>query len=67
MLDTSSARAAQLPEMAGVGIYGENREHAMAIGLTQMSTTQIRETNKGMGIENLHYLNDGLWKTPLLD
>lgn len=26
-----------------------------------------KEINKDIGVENLHYLNDGLWKTPALD
>ena len=34
----------------------------MAIGLTKMSTQQMRELNKGIGVDNIHYLNDGLWK-----
>lgn len=35
----------------------------MAIGITNMSTQDMRDINKGMGVDNLHYLNDGLWKT----
>ena len=38
----------------------------MAVGYTQMSTEEMREVNKGIGVDNLHYLNDGLWKTPRL-
>ena len=38
----------------------------MAIGFTIMSTDEMGEVNKGIGVENLHYLNDGLWKTPVL-
>jgi PUA domain protein len=49
-----------------VAIYGEDKEHAMAIGFTIMSTDEMLEINKGIGVENLHYLNDGLWKTPSL-
>ena len=49
-----------------MAIYGENKEHAMAVGVTKMSTKAMRELNKGIGIDNLHYLNDGLWKTPKL-
>ena len=36
----------------------------MAIGFTQMSTEEMRAVNKGIGVDNLHCLNDGLWKTP---
>jgi PUA domain protein len=28
-----------------------------------MSTEQMREVNKGVGVELMHHLNDGLWKT----
>ncbi|KAK9808706.1 hypothetical protein WJX72_002295 [[Myrmecia] bisecta] len=47
-----------------VAIYAEGKEHAMAVGITKMSTAQMRELNKGIGVDNVHYLNDGLWKTP---
>lgn len=46
-----------------VAIYAEGKEHATAVGLTKMSTSDIRNINKGIGVETLHYLNDGLWKT----
>ena len=46
-----------------VAIYGEGKEHAMAIGITRMSTKDMREINKGHGVDVVHYLNDGLWKT----
>ena len=34
----------------------------MAVGLTKLSTADIRAVNKGIGVDNIHYLNDGLWK-----
>ena len=46
-----------------VQIVGEGKEHAMAIGITTMSTAEINEKNKGFAITNLHVLNDGLWRT----
>ena len=42
-----------------VAIYAEGKETAMAVGYTQMSTEEMREVNKGIGVDNLHYLNDG--------
>eukprot|EP00397_Hematodinium_sp_SG-2012_P037625 GEMP01040802.1.p1 GENE.GEMP01040802.1~~GEMP01040802.1.p1 ORF type:complete len:180 (+),score=30.71 GEMP01040802.1:433-972(+) len=45
-----------------VQIVAEGKEHAMAIGMTTMSTDDITKINKGVGVENLNYLNDGLWK-----
>ncbi|KDD75619.1 hypothetical protein H632_c589p2 [Helicosporidium sp. ATCC 50920] len=50
-----------------VALYGEDCEPALAIGYTTLSTQQIREQNKGIGVENLHYLTDGLWKNPKID
>ena len=51
---------------SAVAIYAEGKEHAMAIGYAQMSTEEMREVNKGIGVDNLHYLNDGLWKSQRL-
>ncbi|SIO73465.1 PUA domain protein [Babesia microti strain RI] len=48
-----------------VQIIIENRENACAVGKTIMSTREIIEKNKDVCIENLHYLNDGLWNLSL--
>ena len=55
---------AQIEAGQPVAIYAEGKEHATAVGLTRMSTEDIRTINKDIGVETLHYLNDGLWKTP---
>lgn len=34
----------------------------MAIGITKMSTQEIRTINKGIAVELIHYLNDAFWK-----
>jgi malignant T-cell-amplified sequence len=47
-----------------VAIYAEGKEHAMAIGLTKMSTDEIKSVNKGIAVENVHFLMDGLWQNP---
>lgn len=52
---------AQVPAESPVAIYGEGKEHAMAVGMTKMSTEDMRSINKGIGVDNLHYLTDGLW------
>ena len=56
-----------LPEQPDAGsppqaIYAEGKEHALAVGLTKMSTADMRSINKGHGVETLHNINDGLWK-----
>lgn len=45
-----------------VAIFAEGKEHAMAVGLTRMSTEEMRSVNKDIGVINMHHLNDGLWK-----
>lgn len=58
---------AELPDAPGfendttVAIYAEGKEHALAIGKLIMSTEDIKSVNKGIGIELIHYLGDGLW------
>ncbi|CAM8979691.1 unnamed protein product [Rhodiola kirilowii] len=50
-----------------VAIMAEGKIHALAIGFTKLSAKDIRAINKGIAIDNMHYLNDGLWKTERLD
>lgn len=45
-----------------VAVYAESKEHAIAVGLTKMSTAQMRLNDKGVAVENVHHLSDGLWK-----
>lgn len=45
-----------------VAVYAESKEHAIAIGITKMSTAQMRQNDKGIAIESAHYVSDGLWK-----
>ena len=45
-----------------VAIMAEGKQHALAVGITKMSTDEIQKLNKGIAIEALHYLNDGLWQ-----
>jgi len=44
-----------------VAIFAEGKEHALAIGFTKLSSAEIREVNKGIAMDSIHYLNDGLW------
>ena len=50
-----------------VAIHAEGKECAMAIGVMKMGSVAITEINKGISIDNLHYLNDGLWNTSNID
>ncbi|XP_070554139.1 malignant T-cell-amplified sequence 1-A-like [Ptychodera flava] len=44
-----------------VAIMAEGKKHALAIGVMKMSADKIKQINKGIGVDNIHYLNDGLW------
>ena len=50
-----------VPAEAVVAIQVAGKEHAIAIGMTTMSTEEIRTTQKGNAVENTHWLNDDLW------
>lgn len=45
-----------------VAIYAESKQHALAVGIAQMSTAEIRSTDKGVAVETLHHVSDDLWK-----
>jgi PUA domain protein len=51
----------ELPELAPVAVYAEGKEHALAVGFTKMSTKDIRNIKKGVGIEAVHFCGDQLW------
>jgi len=63
-LTTPGGRMEEVPTKAIVQITAEGKTRACAVGITTMSTAEIRQNNRGMCIESLHCLNDGLWKTP---
>lgn len=44
-----------------VVIYAEGKENALAVGQLELSTDDIKAVNKGVGINTLSYLGDGLW------
>lgn len=56
--------SAELGEGAPVAVYAEGKEHALALGLTKMSTADIRRVNKDVGVATIHFLGDQLWTTP---
>ncbi|CAN8012971.1 malignant T-cell-amplified sequence 1 [Ixodes scapularis] len=60
-LTSPGARMSNVPKGTVVAIMAEGKEHSLAIGYTAMSTDDIATINKGIGVENIHYLNDGLW------
>ena len=63
-----TSKGGDLPVEVDVGepvaIYAEGKEHCMALGITTMSTDDIKSINKGMAVEITHYLLDGLYNEP---
>ena len=45
--------------------YG--KDHACCVGLVKKTRDESRASPKGVGIEMMHYLNDGLWISPRVD
>ena len=60
-LTSPGAKLSDAPRDSICAVMAEGKEHALAIGLLKMSTNEVQHINKGVGIETLHYLNDGLW------
>ncbi|XP_066587167.1 malignant T-cell-amplified sequence 1 homolog [Prorops nasuta] len=60
-LTSKGAKMTQVEKGTVVAVMAEGKQHALAIGVTTLSTDDIIKVNKGVGIENCHYLNDGLW------
>ncbi|KAF8188380.1 hypothetical protein BJ912DRAFT_1143396 [Pholiota molesta] len=44
-----------------VAIHAEGKEHAVGVGITKLSTEDIKKVNKGVGVETACYLGDDLW------
>lgn len=50
-----------IPAGTPVAIYCEGKEEPAAIGLTKLSTEEIKKVNKDVGVELVAYLGDDLW------
>ncbi|KAI9004409.1 hypothetical protein DFJ74DRAFT_693298 [Hyaloraphidium curvatum] len=61
-----TSKGARLPDEdypvgTPVAVYVEGKEHALAVGVTKMTISDIKSINKGVGVEVYHCLADGLW------
>ncbi|CAN6674571.1 translation machinery-associated protein 20 [Trichomonascus vanleenenianus] len=62
-----TSKGGKIPDAPGyekdqiVAIYAEGKEHALAVGVLTMSTEEIKSVNKGIGVNLMMYLGDGLW------
>jgi len=50
-----------IPANSLVAVHAEGKEHAVAVGMTKLSTEEMRKVNKGVGVEIAAYLGDDLW------
>lgn len=50
------------PANTVVAIFAEGKDHPVAIGICKTSTEEIKKVNKGIGIDTLHFIGDGLYK-----
>lgn len=50
-----------IPTERLVAIHAEGKEHAVGVGITKMSTEDMKKINKGVGVETATYLGDDLW------
>merc|ERR1719159_724862 len=61
-LTSPGGRMEDVEAGAAVQITAEERDFACAVGVTTMSTGEIRKVNKGICIDSAHHLLDGLFK-----
>ncbi|XP_033212615.1 malignant T-cell-amplified sequence 1 homolog [Belonocnema kinseyi] len=61
-LTSKGAQMTPVPKGTVVAVMAEGKQHALAVGVATLSTEDIAKVNKGVGVENCHYLNDGLWQ-----
>ncbi|CAH8556383.1 unnamed protein product [Schistosoma mattheei] len=61
-LTSPGARMTEVPKESVVAVMAEGKKNALAVGITMLSTDEILSTNNGIGVKNVHYLNDGLWR-----
>ena len=64
---TGRADYDEVEEDTPVAIYAEDKRNALAVGITKMSTADIKKVNKGIGVDTVHHLNDGLWGTDRIE
>lgn len=60
-LTSPGARMTNVEKDTVVAVMAEGKQHALAIGYTTLSAADIQAKNKGIGVDNIHFLNDGLW------
>lgn len=51
----------EIPADALVAVHAEGKEHAVAVGITKLSTEEMRKVKKGVAVEIATHLGDDLW------
>ena len=59
---TEGAHMDEVEANTVVAIYCEGKEHALGVGLTLLSTQQIREKKTGKVVQQFHNINDKLYQ-----
>lgn len=57
---------AVIPAETVVAIHAEGKEHAVGIGITKLTTEEMKKVNKGVAVDTATYLGDALWVLPSL-
>jgi malignant T-cell-amplified sequence len=50
-----------IPANHAVALHSEGKESATGIGLTKLSSEEIKKVNKGVGVELITHVGDDLW------
>lgn len=61
-LTSKGGKMSVVPKDTPVLIVAEGKMHALGIGTMKMSTDDVKKINKGIGVDLIHFLNDGLWQ-----
>ena len=56
-----------LPAGSAVAVFAESKALPLAIGILRMSAQEMRDINKDIGVELVHFLDDALWQYDTLD
>eukprot|EP01071_Lankesteria_metandrocarpae_P006951 Lankesteria_metandrocarpae@DN4533_c0_g1_i2.p3 len=65
-LTSAGGRMENVGSGVPVQILGESCDDvACAVGMTQMSTEDIKSVNKGVCVQTLHHLGDSLWQAEI--
>jgi len=66
MIPGLTSKGGRLPDVksgSSVAILCEGKINCIAIGRTTMSKNEMIKTNKGIGIELIHYIGDDAWNS----